>query len=60
MFGVFKIRIHTSVPPMCEDKMDFFRKYRDVYCDKYGKDNVIIEMVWKTELFNGSGEKLLK
>ncbi|MDY0270451.1 hypothetical protein [Trichloromonas sp.] len=60
LFGLFRIKIHTAIPSISEDKMDFFRKYRDVYGDKYGKDNVIIEMVWENESFNGSGKRIFK
>jgi len=57
LFGFIRLKIDIAVPPIAEDKMDFFRKYRDVYGSRYGKDNIIIEMVWENELYNGHGKR---
>ena len=61
IFQIFWIKVHTTNSPRLtnENAMDFFRKYRDVYSDRYGKENVIIKMVWKSESYDGHGNEII-
>jgi hypothetical protein len=41
-----------------DDKMQIFRQTRDTYCRKYGEKNVLIEVCWQKEYYNGKGVRL--
>lgn len=51
-------RIHTTeyINFLGDDAMDTFRKYRDVYGEKYGKKNVMLRMMWNSEDYTGDGK----
>lgn len=61
IFLFFWIKVHTTNSPRLgnEDVMNFFRKYRDVYSDRYGNENVKIKMIWESESFDGNGNRYL-
>ncbi|MCK9446560.1 hypothetical protein M0Q50_06815 [bacterium] len=54
----FHIEIRVVNVIFGDDRMEIFRETRDTYCRKYGYDNVLIEMCWNKESYNGKGVRI--
>lgn len=55
----FFIEIDVVNVTFGDDRMEIFRRIRDTYGNKYGPKNVLIEMCWNKECYDGKGVRLI-